>query len=70
MSESRIQIADVSEKDNSCFGMPFGTSCKLWAENNNPSGYCDNNICIKFPISVEQQSKMIASVNAWYLKCF
>jgi len=47
--ESRIQIADVSEKDISCFGMPFGTSC------NHAFGYCDNNICINFPIPVEQK---------------
>ena len=58
MSESKIQIAYVREMDDSCFGKPFGTSC------NNAFGYCDNNVCIYYPIPVEQKSKITAFVYA------
>ena len=64
ISESWIHIADVGEKDNSCFGMPFGTSC------NQNLGYCDNNICINFSIPLDQNSKITVSVLAYIIICF
>merc|ERR1712080_352173 len=50
--DSTVENLNEDSSNNDCRGKPFGTPCSFMNEIGHPTGYCDNSICIRFAVDL------------------